>query len=132
MISYVVGAPQILLILIVILLPVLSFWFLYNKANEPGWASIIPIYSTLVWLKIIGKPWYWLLLFCVPYLNFVFLIWAVNLTSKSFGKSEGVCRQLLERSERTKAECGQPEDPPNEWRSRSWIRKLGAHRVRGT
>lgn len=95
MISYVVGAPQILLILIVILLPVLSFWFLYNKANEPGWASIIPIYSTLVWLKIIGKPWYWLLLFCVPYLNFVFLIWAVNLTSKSFGKSEGYTVGLI-------------------------------------
>ena len=95
MISLFVGPPQILLILIVILLPVLSFWFLYSKANEPGWASIIPIYSTLVWLKIIGKPWYWLLLFCVPYLNFVFLIWAVNLTSKSFGKSEGYTVGLI-------------------------------------
>ena len=95
MISLAIGMPQILLILIVTLLPVLSFWFLYSKANEPGWASIIPIYSTLVWLKIIGKPWYWLLLFCVPYLNFVFLIWAVNLTSKSFGKSEGFTFGLI-------------------------------------
>jgi hypothetical protein len=90
-----VGPPQILLILIVIILPVLSFWFLYSKVNEPGWASIIPIYSTLVLLKIMGKPWYWLLLFCVPYLNFVFLIWAVNLTSKSFGKSEGYTVGLI-------------------------------------
>jgi hypothetical protein len=94
MIPSIIGPFQILLILF-ILLPVLSSWFLYSKANEPGWASIIPIYSTLVWLKIIGKPWYWLLLFCVPYLNFIFLIWAVNLTSKSFGKSEGFTVGLI-------------------------------------
>ena len=92
------GTPSplsILLILIIIITPVLSNWFLYRKANEPGWASIIPVYSTLIWLKIIGKPWYWLLLFCVPYLNIIFLIWATNLTSKSFGKSEGYTFGLI-------------------------------------
>ena len=92
------GTPNplsILLILIIIITPVLSNWFLYRKANEPGWASIIPVYSTLIWLKIIGKPWYWLLLFCVPYLNIIFLIWATNLTSKSFGKSEGYTFGLI-------------------------------------
>jgi uncharacterized membrane protein len=35
---------SILLILIIIIIPVLSNWFLYRKANEPGWASIIPVY----------------------------------------------------------------------------------------
>ena len=92
------GTPNplsILLILIIIITPVLSNWFLYRKANEPGWASIIPVYSSLIWLKIIGKPWYWLLLFCVPYLNIIFLIWATNLTSKSFGKSEGYTFGLI-------------------------------------
>jgi hypothetical protein len=90
-----ISTLSILLILIIIITPVLSNWFLYRKANEPGWASIIPVYSTLIWLKIIGKPWYWLLLFCVPYLNIIFLIWAINLTSKSFGKSEGYTFGLI-------------------------------------
>jgi hypothetical protein len=90
-----IGPFQILIILIIPLLIILPTWFLYKKAGEPGWASIVPFYSTLVWLKIIGKPWYWLLLFLIPYVNLIFLVWATNLTSKSYGKEEGFTFGLL-------------------------------------
>jgi len=42
-----------------------------------------------VLLRIIGKPWWWLLMMIIPFVNIIYAIWAVNLLSKSFGKSEG-------------------------------------------
>ena len=70
-------------------------WKIYQKAGKPGWACIIPIYSTLVLLEIIGKPWWWLLLFCIPGFGLIWAIWAINLLSKSFGKSEGFTAGLI-------------------------------------
>jgi hypothetical protein len=64
-------------------------WKLYTKANKPGWAVLIPIYSTLVLLEIIRKPWWWLLLMLIPIVNIIYTIWAINLFVKSFGKDEG-------------------------------------------
>ena len=64
-------------------------WKLFEKAGEPGWACIIPIYSTIVTLRIVGKPWWWLLMFFIPGVNIVFAIWMLNMLSKSFGKDEG-------------------------------------------
>lgn len=90
-----IGMPQILLIVVLLLIFILPNWFLYEKANQPGWASLIPIYSTLIWLRVIGKPWYWLILFLIPYVNLIFIIWATNLTSKSFGKDVGYTIGLI-------------------------------------
>lgn len=64
-------------------------WMIYEKAGKPGWACIIPVYSTLVLLEIVGKPWWWLLLMFIPVANIVFAIWMTNLLSKSFGYNEG-------------------------------------------
>ena len=91
------GWEWIVLFLVLFLLAIfiIPTWLFYEKAGKPGWASVIPIYNTLVWLKIIGKPWYWLILFLIPYLNFIFIIWAFNLTSKSFGKGVGFTLGLL-------------------------------------
>src|SRR5579872_934997 len=64
-------------------------WKLYEKAGQPGWACIIPIYSTIVMLLFVGKPWWWVLMLFIPGVNIVFLIWMMNMLSKSFGKDEG-------------------------------------------
>lgn len=72
-----------------------SYWKIYAKAGQPGWACIVPIYNILVMLKIIGKPWWWLLLMLVPVVNLVIAIWSVNMLSKSFGKDEGYTVGLL-------------------------------------
>tara|TARA_Y100000739_G_scaffold102570_1_gene87803 strand:- start:102 stop:449 length:348 start_codon:yes stop_codon:yes gene_type:complete len=86
----------ILLIYIgIIILIIISQWKIFTKANKPGWASLIPIYNGLVLLQIIGKPWWWLLLFLIPIVNLVFAIWMTNLLSKSFGKDEGFTIGLI-------------------------------------
>jgi len=85
----------IIIYLAIIVLLIVSQWKIYSKANKPGWACLIPIYNIIVLLEIIGKPWWWLLLFLIPIVNIVFAIWMTNLLSKSFGKSEGFTIGLL-------------------------------------
>ena len=76
-------------ILIVTVITLAGQWKVFEKAGKPGWACIIPIYNIIVLLEIVGKPIWWIFLFLIPCVNFVFLIWAKNLLSKSFGQSEG-------------------------------------------
>ncbi|NML41445.1 hypothetical protein HHL17_29910 [Chitinophaga sp. G-6-1-13] len=74
---------------------VICMWKVYKKAGFEGWECIIPIYSTLILLRIIGKPWWWLLMFCIPVVNIVFAIMAMDLLSKSFGKGLGFTLGLI-------------------------------------
>ena len=85
----------LLIYLGLIALLVVSELKIFTKANKPGWACLIPIYSTLVLLEIIGKPWWWIFLFFIPIVNLVFAIWMINLLSKSFGKDEAFTVGLL-------------------------------------
>jgi hypothetical protein len=74
-------------------------WKIFTKAGQPGWASIVPIYGFLVFMKIIGKPWWWLLLFFVPFVGFLFAIYFIiagtHALSKSFGKDTGFTVGLI-------------------------------------
>ncbi|MDA0314505.1 MAG: DUF5684 domain-containing protein [Bacteroidetes bacterium] len=79
----------------VIMLLIASQWGIYSKAGKPAWACLIPIYNTIVLLEIVGKPWCWLFLMFIPFLNIVILVWIYNLLAKSFGKSEGFTVGLL-------------------------------------
>ncbi|MEA2042760.1 MAG: DUF5684 domain-containing protein, partial [Bacteroidota bacterium] len=72
-----------------------SLWKIFEKAGKPGWASIIPIYNLIVLLEIVGKPVWWFILYLIPIVNIIFLIWTINLLSKSFGKDEGFTIGLI-------------------------------------
>ena len=72
-----------------------SMWTIFTKAGHPGWAAIIPIYNMIILLKIVGKPTWWILLFLIPIVNYVFIIWTYNMLSKSFGKEEGFTVGLI-------------------------------------
>jgi hypothetical protein len=47
-----------------------GFWKTFEKAGEPGWAAIIPIYNLYVLVKISGNAWWWFILFFIPVINF--------------------------------------------------------------
>ncbi|MBI5010319.1 MAG: hypothetical protein HZB98_11885 [Bacteroidia bacterium] len=78
-----------------IVLMIVSVWKIFTKAGKPGWACIIPIYNIIVLLEIVGKPWWWLLLMLIPFVNFVLAIWMLNLLSKSFGHEVGFTLGLI-------------------------------------
>ncbi len=68
------------------ILMVVCMWKMFSKANQPGWASIIPIYNIIVFFRIGGKPWYWILFMLIPIANIVFAIMALQSFLKAFGK----------------------------------------------
>ncbi len=70
-------------------------WKINTKAGKPGWACIVPIYSMIVTLEIIGKPYWWIIMYFIPFANIIFGIWTLNLLAKSFGKSEGFTLGLI-------------------------------------
>ncbi|MDR2928348.1 MAG: DUF5684 domain-containing protein [Cytophagaceae bacterium] len=72
-----------------------SVWRIYSKANQPGWAAIIPIYQVIILLRIVERPWWWIFLFCIPIANIVFVVIVVHRLSKSFGRGVGFTLGLL-------------------------------------
>lgn len=82
-------------IIIIWVIMVVAHWKIYEKAGKPGWAAIIPIYNIIVLLEIVGKPIWWIFLFLIPCVNIIFIVWTINLLSKSFGQSEGFTVGLL-------------------------------------
>ncbi|MBP9139981.1 MAG: hypothetical protein KBF87_15995, partial [Flavobacteriales bacterium] len=46
------------------IIAVVGQWRLYEKAGQPGIASLVPIWNVIVFLKIIGRPasHFWLLM----------------------------------------------------------------------
>ena len=52
-----------IIVLAVSIFCIIAKWKMFEKAGKPGWAAIIPIYSTIVTLDIIGYKWYYIFLF---------------------------------------------------------------------
>jgi hypothetical protein len=65
---------------------IVCYWKIFTKAGKPGWAALIPIYSTLVQLEILGREWFWLLLMFIPGVNLVILVAMTLDLAKVFGK----------------------------------------------
>ena len=85
----------IIFICAIALLQIIAQWKVFEKAGQPGWACIIPIYNIYILTKIAGKPGIWTLWCLLPIVNIVFAIWLTNMISKSFGQDEGFTVGLL-------------------------------------
>ncbi|MDZ4795020.1 MAG: DUF5684 domain-containing protein [Bacteroidota bacterium] len=85
----------IIFLLAFVVFVIAAMWKVFEKAGQPGWAAIIPIYNIYIMTKIGGKPGYWTLLCFIPFVNLIFLIWLYNMISKSFGKDEGFTAGLI-------------------------------------
>jgi len=72
-----------------------AMWKVFVKAGKPGWAAIVPIYNVIVLLEVVGKPAWWVVLFFVPFVNFVVAIIVLFALAKSFGKGGGFAIGLL-------------------------------------
>lgn len=52
---------------------VASMWTVFEKAGQPGWAAIIPLYQQIVMARIGQKSAWWIVALFVPGLNVVAL-----------------------------------------------------------
>lgn len=84
---------QMFLLLAVLLAA--GMWYVYEKAGQKGYATIIPIYNMIALLKIAEKPVWWIIFMFIPVVNIVFIIMTLNGVSKNFGKDEGFTVGLI-------------------------------------
>lgn len=68
------------------LLLLVSMWKTFKKAGEPGWAAIVPLYNSILILRIAGKPLWWVLLFFIPVVNVVAGLLTAIGVAQSFGR----------------------------------------------
>ncbi len=77
----------LLFALAVAVIAIIGMWKVFEKAGQPGWACIIPLFNVYILLKIAGRPAWWLILFFVPIANFVVAIIVAMDVAKAFGQS---------------------------------------------
>ena len=77
------------------ILMIVACWKVFVKAGRPGWAVLIPIYNTYVFLKIAGKPGWWLIWFFIPVVNLIVAIIATVAFAQNFGKGIGFAVGLI-------------------------------------
>jgi len=64
----------------------LGTWKLYEIAGRKRWEAAIPVYNSIVLMKIIGRPTWWTILLFIPIINLIMfpVVWVE--TVRSFGK----------------------------------------------
>jgi hypothetical protein len=82
------GSPVVLVIqLAVVILTIAGLWKVFEKAGQPGWAAIVPVYNLFILCKLAGKPAWWVVLFLVPVVNLIALAVVSMEVAKAFGKT---------------------------------------------
>jgi uncharacterized membrane protein YhaH (DUF805 family) len=87
--------PMLLCSLAAAVVMIAAMWRIFSKAGRPGWAAIIPIYNTIVLLDVAGKPWWWIILFFIPLVNFIVALVVIYELAQSFGYGLGMFLVLL-------------------------------------
>lgn len=85
-----VGIILLLLYLAVIVAYVAGAWKTFVKADQPGWAAIIPIYNMYIMLEIGDNEWWWLLVILfVPIVNLYGMYKMFAGVSRAFNQGAG-------------------------------------------
>ena len=74
--------PALIIILVISFLGwQAGMWGIFKKAGLKPWLSLIPFYNVWLWIKVvIGRKWWWMLLFLIPYLGifmFFYMRWEI-------------------------------------------------------
>ena len=74
-------------ILIIQVIHGLGTWKLYIKAGRQAWEAFVPVYNGVVLMKIINRPWWWIILLFLPIVNLIMFAVVWVETARSFGKN---------------------------------------------
>lgn len=71
----------------IVMIGIVAQWRLYEKADQPGVASIVPIWNLVVFLKLVGRPASHLWLFLIPIYGQLYVMPKVWIeVCQAFGK----------------------------------------------
>lgn len=81
--------------MIVLVISLVAQWKINQKAGEPGWAAIVPVYNTYVSYKITwGNGWAFLFML-IPLVNVVIAIITMVKLAQVFGQGGGFAVGLV-------------------------------------
>ena len=83
------GVFSLFFLLLFIVFPIVCLWKVFEKAGKPGWAAIVPIYNMVVFLEIVRKPLWWIILLFIPLVNIVISFIVSMALGELFGKGKG-------------------------------------------
>ena len=81
--------------LVLVVLIAASMWRVFEKAGQPGWAALVPIYNLVVLCQIVGRPVWWVILLFLPLVNLVIAIILAYDLARSFGHGVGMTLLLV-------------------------------------
>ncbi len=76
----------IILFILGIVLPFIGLYKIFEKAGYKGWHALVPFYNYTIWLKIIGKPKWWIIFLVIPFINMIALLLMRADLANQFGK----------------------------------------------
>lgn len=97
------GAVLMIIFLALFLLIIIGQWFAFEKAGQPGWAAIIPVYNQIVLLKTASMHWAWIFLLLASIIPIagalaVFVVFGIIVPiriAKNYGQSGGFAVGLI-------------------------------------
>lgn len=66
-----------------------GMWKIFEKAGQPGWGCLVPIYNLFLLVRIVGKPDIWVLYAIIPFVNLIICILLAIELARVFGKGTG-------------------------------------------
>jgi len=78
-----------LVFIAIFVVAIAGMWKMFEKAGQPGWGCLIPIYNIVLMVRIAGKPDIWILFMLIPLVNLVFSILLAIEIAKRFGQGTG-------------------------------------------
>lgn len=80
--------PVIYILTIITLIGLhIGLWGIFKKAGKKPWLSLIPFVNIWFWIKVLGRPWWWMLLACFPFISIFMLYMMVWKTIRLYGKT---------------------------------------------
>jgi signal peptidase I len=63
----------IIIFILFFLVSIAGLWGIFQKAGHAGWKVLIPVYNLYIWVRIAGKPRWWIIFLLIPYIN-IFMV----------------------------------------------------------
>ena len=78
-----------LVILAIVVLLIAAMWKVFERAGEPGWAVLVPIYNLYILCRIAGMSGWWVLVALIPLVSIIFVFASSIGIAQRFGKGVG-------------------------------------------
>ena len=91
----IVGIIMLLVWLGLVIGVIAGMWKTFEKAGQPGWACLVPIYNLYILTKIADKEIIWFILYFVPLVNLIPAFMIPIAVAEKFGKGIGFALGLI-------------------------------------